>query len=218
MTDEDSAGGTGGHEGRRPPVNGSAGAAADDLARLVGDAVGGDQEAWNRIVERFGGRVWAICRHYRLGPADAADVFQQTWLRVLENLESLRDPARLGAWIGTTCRHEALAALRRAKRLQMVGDPGMLDRAAGPGDDPERPLLVADRDAELWLAFRRLSLRCQQVLRVLVADADDGRPSYELAAAGLGIPIGSLGPTRGRCLAQLRSFLTEGIGGPAGAS
>jgi RNA polymerase sigma factor (sigma-70 family) len=174
--------------------------------------------SWGLIVDRFGGRVWAICRHYRLGPADAADVFQQTWLRVLENLESLRDPDRLGAWIGTTCRHEALAALRRAKRYQLLGDPALLDRAGDPGDDPEWPLLVADRDAELWRAFRRLNLRCQEVLRVLVADADGGRPSYELAAAALGIPIGSLGPTRGRCLARLRSYLTEGIGGIPGAS
>ena len=191
---------------------------ADDLADLVSKAVAGDQAAWNGIVDRFGGRVWAICRAFRLSQADAADVFQQTWLRVLEHLDSLRDPARLGAWIGTTCRHEALAAIRRARRSQPVGDPDLLDRAVGPADGPEEPILIADRDAELWRAFRRLSRRCQEVLRVLVLEVPDGRPSYGLAAAALGIPIGSLGPTRGRCLAQLRGFLTESIADADGAS
>jgi RNA polymerase sigma factor (sigma-70 family) len=214
MTDEDLPGGPA-SEWR---AEGPAGDRADDLTQLVSKAVGGDQAAWHQIVDRFGSRVWSICRHYRLSHADASEVFQQTWLRVLENLESLRDPARLGAWIGTTCRHEALASLRRAKRYQLVGDSGLLDWAADPREELDLPLLVADRDAELWRAFERLSLRCQEVLRVLVAEPDDGRPSYELASAALGIPIGSLGPTRARCLARLRSFLTEGIGGSTGAS
>ena len=192
--------------------------ADEDLALLVSKAAGGDQAAWNEIVDRFGARVWTICRSYRLGPADAADVFQQTWLRVLENLESLRDPARLGGWIKTTCRHEVLAALRRAKRARPVGDPGLLDRTADPAGDPDRRVLVAARDAELWTAFHRLSRRCQDVLRVLVVEAEDRRPSYEQASAALDVPIGSLGPTRGRCLEQLRRFLTEGIRENGGAS
>ncbi len=206
------------HHERRSRPRSDDGEPADDVAHLVRRAVDGDQAAWSGIVDRFSGRVWAICRAHRLSHADAADVFQQTWLRVLEHLDSLRDPARLGAWIGTTCRHEALAAIRRARRSQPVGDPDLLDRVAGPADDPEAPILTADRDAELWRAFRRLSLRCQEVLRVLVVDVPDGRPSYELAAAALDIPIGSLGPTRGRCLAQLRRFLTDGIGDGNGAS
>jgi RNA polymerase sigma factor (sigma-70 family) len=190
----------------------------DDLAGLVSKAIDGDQAAWNTIVNRFGGRVWAICRIHRLSQADAADVFQQTWMRVLENLDALRDPTRLGAWIGTTCRREALAAIRRARRTEPVGDPDLLDRAAGPADDLEAPILIADRNAELWDAFGRLSRRCQDVLRVLVVDVPNGRPSYELAAAALGIPIGSLGPTRARCLARLREFLTDGIPDADGAS
>jgi len=191
---------------------------ADDLAYLVRRAIDGDRQAWGTIVDRFGGRVWAICRVHRLSHADAADVFQQTWLRVLENLDSLRDPARLGAWIGTTCRREALAAIRRARRTEPVGDADLLDHAAGPVDAVEAPILIADRNAELWSAFGRLTQRCQAVLRVLVVDVPNGRPSYELAAAALGIPIGSLGPTRARCLARLREFLTDGIPDADGAS
>ncbi|MEV8504067.1 sigma-70 family RNA polymerase sigma factor [Actinoplanes sp. NPDC051475] len=181
----------------------------DDMAALVGKAAGGDQAAWDEIVRRYSGRVWAVCRVHRLAPADAADVFQQTWLRVLENLDSLRDPAKFGAWIGTTCRNEALGAIRRARRALPVDDSWLADRPGDPDDDdPELPFLVADRDAELWRAFRQLSRRCRDVLRVLVVEAE-GRPSYELAAAALGMPIGSLGPTRGRCLSQLRRFLTD---------
>ncbi|GAA2503292.1 RNA polymerase sigma factor [Winogradskya humida] len=186
---------------------------ADDMALLVGKALGGDHAAWNRIVDRYSGRVWAICRVHNLGQADAADVFQQTWLRALENLAALRDPDRFGAWLGTTCRNEARATLRRGRRTQPVDDTWLLDREAGPDGDPERPVLMAARDSELWGAFSQLGTRCQQVLRVLVVDAEDRRPSYELAATALDMPIGSLGPTRKRCLNQLRRFLTEGIDG-----
>src|SRR3978361_1759203 len=87
-------------EDRRGGPSGASGP-ADDLAELVSKAAGGDHDAWNEIIERLGGRCWARAGFYRLRPADAADVFQQTWLRVLQNLHSLRDPARLGAWIGT---------------------------------------------------------------------------------------------------------------------
>src|SRR3712207_3427214 len=128
-------------QGRLLPDSGEP---AEDMAYLVSKAIDGDQAAWNGIVDRFGGRVWAICRAYRLSQDDAADVFQQTWLRVLEHLDSLRDPARLGAWIGTTCRREALAVIRRAKRSRPVGDPEVLDRAADPADDPDAPILIAE--------------------------------------------------------------------------
>ncbi|MFI5930829.1 RNA polymerase sigma factor [Actinoplanes sp. NPDC051494] len=188
-------------------------APAGDMALLVSRALDGDHDAWNRIVDRFSGRVWAICRIHNLGAADAADVFQQTWLRALEKLGALRDPDRFGAWIATTCRNEARATLRRSRRTQPVDDTWVLDREAGPDGDPEHPVLVAARDAELWDAFSRLGPRCQRVLRVLVVEAEDRRPSYELAAAALDMPIGSLGPTRKRCLTQLRQFLTEGIDG-----
>lgn len=187
--------------------------ADDEVAKLVGSALDGNAAAWDALVAAFSGRVWAICRIYRLGPADAADVFQQTWLRAVESLGALRDPARFGAWLGTTCRNEARAALRRSRRVQLVDETWLLDRESGPDGDPEQPLLVAARDAELWDAFHRLVPRCQRVLRVLVVDAEDRRPSYELAAGSLGIPIGSLGPTRQRCLSQLRKFLSEGIDG-----
>ena len=194
------------HDGERGTYR--SGAPDPFLAQLVSRAVEGDQAAWNEIVKRFSGRVWGICRAYRLRPADAADVFQQTWLRVLENLGALRDPSRLGAWINTTGRHEALGSLRRGKREYSVGNVDMLDRPIDPVNAPDYPVLAAARNADLWRAFQRLSQRCQGVLRVLVVEADDGRPSYQHAAEVLDIPVGGLGPTRRRCLDQLRGFLT----------
>jgi len=129
------------------------------LAQLVSKAVGGDQAAWNQIVERFSGLVWGVCRAYRLRPADAADVFQQTWLRVLENLGSVRDPSRLGGWIKTTAKHEALGALRRGRRDQPVGDAELLDRPVDPAEAPDRPVMVAARNADLLFGCYASALR-----------------------------------------------------------
>jgi len=192
----------------------------DDLARLVRSATDGDQQAWNELVDRFSGLLWAICRAFRLNSSDASDVCQLTWLRLLEHLESIRDPARLPGWLATTCRRECLVLLRRNKRLQPVDDERLHYLSSdqpGPGQAAaDTAVLVADRDAGLWHAFTRLSDRCQQVLRMLVVIPDTGPPSYQLAAQALGVPTGSLGPTRGRCLAQLRDLLdAEGISGAA---
>jgi RNA polymerase sigma factor (sigma-70 family) len=153
-----------------------------------------------------------------LNTSDAGDVCQLTWLRLLEHLDSIRDPARLPGWLATTCRRECLVLLRRNKRLQPVDDARLLhlgtDPQAADTAAADAALLVADRDAGLWHAFNRLSERCQQILRLLVVIPENGPPSYQLVAQALGLPTGSLGPTRGRCLAQLRDLLdAEGISG-----
>ena len=173
-------------------------------------------------MDRFSGLLLATCRAFRLSTADAGDVCQLTWLRLLEHLDSIRDSARLPGCLATTCRRECLVLLRRNKRLQPVDDDRLLflgsdTVAADPAADTA--LLVADRDRGLWHAFERLSVRCQQVLRMLVVIPENGPPSYQLAAQALGLPTGSLGPTRGRCLAQLRDLLdAEGISGLANDS
>jgi RNA polymerase sigma factor (sigma-70 family) len=174
-----------------------------DLGPVVAAAAAGDQAAWDTIVERFSGLVWAIARGFRLSAADAADVSQVTWLRVIENLESLRQPAALGAWIATTTRREALQVLRRRREIP-VDDAAWADVVDDREPPPGHGLLRAERDRELWGAFDRLPVRCQALLRLLVVDPVD---SYAAAAAALEIPIGSLGPARGRCLAALRHEL-----------
>ena len=171
--------------------------AADLLARLRTR----DATAWEELVERYTGLIWAIARAHRLGQAQAADVSQVTWLRLLDHLDEVRQPERLGGWLATTARRECLRTIGSNRRELLVGDDPRLERAepgaAGPGDG----LLDAERDVNLWRAFDALPPRCRRLLRVLLADPE---PSYTEVSAALGIPIGSIGPTRARCLACLR--------------
>jgi RNA polymerase sigma factor (sigma-70 family) len=174
-------------------------------AELVRAAAGGDARAWDELVRRYTGLLWSICRDHRLENADAADVVQLTWLRLLERLDSIQDPARVGGWLATTCRHECLAVIRRTRRTSPSTET--VEQRIAPAAPADAEVLRSDRDAVVWDAFARLGERCRKVLAVLVAQAEDGPPSYALAAERLQMPIGSLGPTRARCLAQLRELL-----------
>ena len=176
-----------------------------DNARLLADLIeragAKDQHAWRQLVARFNTMVWAVARAHRLNHADAADVSQTTWLRLAENLTALRDPARLPGWLATTARRESLrvlAARRREEPAELPDEPDSLASA------PESHVLTEDRDARLWQAFDQLSERCQQVLRLLSSAPE---LSYAEVGTALGIPVGSIGPTRGRCLQTLRRVL-----------
>jgi RNA polymerase sigma factor (sigma-70 family) len=174
-----------------------------DPSGLVSAAAGGDRAAWDAIVTRYAGLVWAVARSLRLSAADAADVSQVTWLRLLENLDRIRDPAALGAWLATTARREAINLLRQRRELPEPDQAELVDDREPP---PWQAVLVNERDGELWQAFRRLPARCQTVLRLLVLEPEPG--GYAAAAAALDVPVGSLGPTRARCLATLRGYLS----------
>jgi RNA polymerase sigma factor (sigma-70 family) len=172
------------------------------LAELVRAAGDGDQRAWEGLVDRFSGLVWSVARAHGLSRADAADVSQTAWLRLVEHLHRLRDPERVGTWLASTARHEALRILRRDRRQVPVGD----DELEGSGQEAESPearALAVERSDLLWRAFGELPQRCQQLLRVLMADPP---PSYQQVAVALDMPIGSIGPTRGRCLDRLREL------------
>jgi RNA polymerase sigma factor (sigma-70 family) len=177
----------------------------DDAAALLARARDGDQAAWNKLVEQYTGLMWSVARGYRLDTATAGDAIQTTWLRLVEHLDRIQDPERLGGWLATTVRRECLQVLRRNTRERIApgGDAGLdaIDTEAEPLD---AALLVDERDAALWRAFRDIPDRCQRLLRVLIATPP---PSYEQVAAALDIPIGSIGPTRARCLARLRTLL-----------
>jgi RNA polymerase sigma factor (sigma-70 family) len=176
----------------------------DELAALVTAAAAGSEIAWERLVRELGGLLWAVARTFRLGDADAADVVQATWVRLLEHLDRLTEPGRVGAWIATTARRECLRVLRdRGRQIPTDDDP----RAEVSGDPaPELQLLVGERDRELWQAFNRLRPSDQALLRLLLADP---RPAYEDISAALNIPIGSIGPTRARALERLRRELGD---------
>jgi RNA polymerase sigma factor (sigma-70 family) len=187
----------------------------DEAAALVRRAAAGDQVAWDQLVDRYSGLLWSIARSYRLRDADAADVLQTAWMRLLEHLHRIEDPNRLGAWLATVVRHEIHRLHRRSIRTVHTDSDVLLDAAAGPVPGPDVPALNADRDRLLWEAFAELTDRCQQLLRMLVTGmAAQDALSYRDAAEALGIPIGSLGPTRMRCLSDLRHAVTErGISG-----
>jgi RNA polymerase sigma factor (sigma-70 family) len=170
-----------------------------EVPQLVRAAEQGDQAAWRAIVDRYNRLVWSVARAHRLSQQDAADVVQTTWLRLVEHLGDVEDPQHLGGWLATTARRESLCALRRSARQvpsapETFPDPGY-DARIGGG------LLDAERDALLWQAFGQLSERCRTLLSLLIADPP---LSYQEIGAALDLPIGSIGPTRGRCLETLR--------------
>ena len=172
----------------------------DSAAAIVAAAARGDQAAWNQLVERHSSLLWAIARAHRLSRSDAADVVQTTWLRLVEHLPEIRNPEGVGAWLATTARRESVRAARRGVRCEPSDRIEEPDEAAGP----DGRLLAEERDAAVARAFRRLPARDRMLLRLLTLDP---APSYEEIGAALDMPVGSIGPTRGRALERLRRAL-----------
>ena len=182
---------------------------AEPDTALVTAARAGKSDAWDALVERFVNRVWAIARAHRLSPSDAEDVSQVTWLRLLTHLDTIREPERVGAWLATTARNECLRVLRTAGRQVPVGDEDQLEPRHVAPPPVDARMLTTERDTALWRAVAMLSPKCERLLRTLMADPE---PSYEEVSAALGMPIGSIGPTRARCLKHLRQGITGIMG------
>ena len=174
------------------------------VSDLVTRARDGDQRAWDDLVARYLGMVHAICRGYRLSSDDAADVNQVVWLRLVEHLGRIRTPDAVGGWIAATARNECLRVIRLSGRTVLTGDEAHLDHLDVRDTGIDTGLLVYERDRALIAAFARLGGRCQRLLRLLMADPP---PSYDEIAAALDMPVGSIGPTRGRSLEQLRHLM-----------
>ena len=169
------------------------------LEALMRSAHAGDEVAWGKIVDRFAGLVWATARAHRLSATDAADVAQTTWLRLVENLDRIREPERLGAWLATTARRECLRLIRLRRRELPTEVSSVFD---SPAEHPlDRRILIRERDDALRRALAAIGERCQALLRML---ASLEPPSYEEIGAALGMPVGAIGPTRARCLDKLR--------------
>lgn len=175
-----------------------------EVAELVRRAAIGDMLAWERLVEQYGRLIWSVTRDFRLAESDAADVVQMTWLRLLEHIDRLDYPARVGAWLAVTARRECLRVVAARKKVVLIADDGdLVDRAAYEPAVDER-LLAEERAAEVRDALTRLPWRWQRMLELLMADPP---ASYVEIAEQLGLPVGSIGPTRGRCLERLRELL-----------
>jgi RNA polymerase sigma factor (sigma-70 family) len=172
-----------------------------DTAELVRAAADGDQPSWDALVERFTGLLWGVARAHRLNANDAADVVQTTWLRLVEHLDRINEPERLPSWLATTARRESWRTMSRNRTLVLVDDEDEFEAREPPGPTPEDAAIASERDAILWSALQTLPPRCQQLLRLLAADPP---PSYEQVSVLLDMPIGSIGPTRARCLERLR--------------
>jgi RNA polymerase sigma factor (sigma-70 family) len=162
----------------------------------------GDKSAWDALVEGYSPLIWSICRRYRLSRTDAEEVGQNIWLYLMDHLAKIRDPAALPGWLATATRRECLRVLRAARAPSAAGyglDADTVpDEQAAPVD---QALLLAERNAALREAFARLAPCCRELLALLIADPP---VPYAEISARLGISVGSIGPTRGRCLDKLR--------------
>jgi len=171
-------------------------------ADLVLRARKGDSDAWDALVERFAPLIWSICLRYSLRRADAEDVGQYVWLRLVDHLDAIHDPAALPGWLVTTTRRECMRALRAARNQQAPENApdveSIPDEQAGTA---EHELLLAERHAALREAFTRLPPPCQRLITMLL---EDPPVPYAEISARLGIPVGSIGPSRGRCIEKLR--------------
>ena len=171
------------------------------VADLVTRARKGDEQAWDVLVERYAPLIWSICRHYRLSRADAEDVGQRIWLQFVNHLGAIRDPAALPGWLTTTTRRECNRVVRVAHGPQAAGqflDESIPDKQTRTA---EQELLAAERHAALREAFTCLSPSRRQLMAMLI---EDPPVPYTEISARLGIPVSSIGPTRRRCLDQIR--------------
>jgi RNA polymerase sigma factor (sigma-70 family) len=172
-----------------------------DLPTLVKASIDRDEDAWDELVRRFAGLVAFVIRHYRLSTADTQDVSQLVWLRLVEHLGQIREPSALPGWLATTARHECERYLRVNGR-SVATDP-MTMRFADRPDGPEvdELMLAAERRQVLLNGLGELTAQHRELLLMLTAD-----PPYSYAEISriLGIPIGSIGPTRSRVLDKLR--------------
>jgi RNA polymerase sigma factor (sigma-70 family) len=185
-----------------PPNN--SGLPDPSTADLLAAALRGEQHAWDGLVQRYGRLVWAVARGYDVSQSDASDLSQTVWLRLLENLDRIKEPERLGSWLATTTRREAIRLLHR--RGREVPDEHREDESDQGRDGPEESVVIADEHAQLRAALDRLPERCRRLLRVMAASDET---NYGEVAAALDIPMGSIGPTRSRCLEKLRIQYTQ---------
>ena len=171
---------------------------------LVTCARDGDVRAWDALVERYTPLIWSICRKYRLDRADADDVGQSVWLHLVDQLGKIREPAALAGWLATTTRREC-GRLVRASRgphavVYALDAENMVDEQAAAA---EQEVLAAERHAALREAVTELPPDCQRLVGMLTADPP---VPYAEISARLAMPVGSIGPTRSRCLDRIRRY------------
>ena len=170
--------------------------------QLLTDAMAGDEAAWSELVDRFSQFVWSLARSYRLDEAAASDVAQTVWLKLIESGDRINDPERLPGWLATTTKREALRVVRLRAR-----EPAIDFEVDEPASDTSLEAMLIEDEAvrDVLLAYEQLSDRCQHLLRLFVADPP---LSYEEISELAEMPVGSIGPTRARCLDRLKESMS----------
>jgi RNA polymerase sigma factor (sigma-70 family) len=175
-----------------------------DPTSLVRRAAAGDRGAWESLVDKYARLIWSITVEFKLNESDAADVVQTTWLRLLQHIDRIQYPDRIASWLAATARNECLRSLAARKRVVLGHDDVELDNAVAHGPEVDERLLADERDQVVRDALSHLPRRWQRLLEMLMADPP---VPYTEISDELGLPVGSIGPTRGRCLARLRVLL-----------
>ena len=193
--------------GARPgtPVPAQGGTRTVDAAAADFTAWSGGEEAGlERLVRRLTPMLWHIARAHGLEQAGAEDVVQVAWLALVRHRDTIADPQAVVRWLSVTVRREAWRVVRAGRAAGRLDEEDIVDLRADEEQEPEPVLERAERDGALWQAVARMPERCQRLLRV-VAFADHA--DYAALSVQLSMPVGSIGPTRGRCLAKLRTLL-----------
>ena len=173
------------------------------IADLVSAARAGNEEALGLIVTELSPLLWQVARSAGLSSGDAEDVLQTVWMRLVAHLDGIHDSMALTSWLVTTARREAWRVCA-GKRRQLPADQELFAELPDQGPGSEEQVILDHQRRTLWKAISQLSARCQELLRII---AFAPRPDYAAVADALGMPVGSIGPTRGRCLAKLRALL-----------
>jgi RNA polymerase sigma factor (sigma-70 family) len=181
-------------------------AAEADDATLVTRCLDGDGRAWTLLVERYGPVVWALARRADLSPDDEAEVFQNTWRVAVEELSKLRERAAFAGWIAQITRHQAMR-LRRGYGIARRSLPHVAKEDIDERH-PDESLVELETRRAVGSAVERIGRRCADLLRALYYE--EPPPAYTEIASRLGMRIGSIGPTRARCLEKLQKELGDG--------
>jgi RNA polymerase sigma factor (sigma-70 family) len=183
----------------------------DDAAELLSACRAGDPEAWETLVRRYQRLIYAIPRRAGLSDDQAAEVFQRVCIALFEHLDRIDRPERIGAWLATTARRESWRQIRRARSsvsLDLGDDEdNPILQIADSALLPDEALEQAERQHAVRLALLELDERCRTLLTELFYRDDP--PPYADIAAALGVPTGSIGPTRARCLRKLQQILID---------
>jgi RNA polymerase sigma factor (sigma-70 family) len=182
--------------------------AADDeeVTRLVRTAAEGDHHAWQSLVRRYVALLWSIAFRHGLNESDAADVVQNTWLRLFEHIHDVREPARVGSWLATTAQRESLRFVAQHQRVVPSDDESTFDGADRLQAPLDEALLIREQVAAARAALEELPPTWRSLVEALTQDPP---LTYEEIVTELGVPIGGIGPTRGRCVRRLRALVSD---------